>query len=309
MLDILNELKFYSAEFQRRHGLLVTQSKTINNLEHVMDLMQTENGAYLNSFLGDVKCWNGSRAHETACSEQQLYNSDHVEYLEIPLKQDSDIQPLHEIRTYLLNNLKEEIQSYFPVEDLEMFSLLDPDEWSQGMDPETFGLSWLTELSDMFEFDKEIIVHEWKELVRNINEDSNFCQLKGTNARDFWGHYLSQDTFVIPPTIRQFVSTIVVIPIGSADAERAFSVMNHIKHKRRSRLTDVILEDLLRIRLNGASKLEEFPAKKYSKLWHERGNMLSDNPQGTRKSRPSFQKNGDPTDEGDKMYLDGSTLF
>lgn len=42
----------------------------------------------------------------------------------------------------------------------------------------------------------------------------------------------------------------------SAEAERGFSILNHIKNKRRSRLTASHLQDLIRIRLNGADELE-----------------------------------------------------
>ena len=97
--------------------------------------------------------------------------------------------------------------------------------------------------------------------------------------------------------------------MGSADAERAFSVMNHIKNKRRSRMGEITLEELLRIRLNGPSRLEQFPAAKYSKLWIEAGHMRSDDPYKNRKPRLHFQENGDPDDEADKAYLDGSLLF
>ena len=42
MLDILNELNFFSLEFQKRYGLLVSQVKTIQQLEGVLLLMATD---------------------------------------------------------------------------------------------------------------------------------------------------------------------------------------------------------------------------------------------------------------------------
>lgn len=57
---------------------------------------------------------------------------------------------------------------------------------------------------------------------------------------------------------------ILVLPIGSSEAERGFSVMNHIKNKRRSKLIPSHMQDIMRIRLNGVNELEKFPATKYA---------------------------------------------
>ena len=63
---------------------------------------------------------------------------------------------------------------------------------------------------------------------------------------------------------RRLIQTILVLPIGSAEAKRGFFVMNHIKNKRRSRLTPAHMQDIMRIRLNGVNELEKFPATRYA---------------------------------------------
>ena len=145
--------------------------------------------------------------------------------------------------------------------------------------------------------------------MENIVEAPEFCRMRKVPARDFWGHFMSQTAFGIPDDIKQLLGKILVIPMGSADAERAFSVMNHIKHKRRGRMGQVNLEELLRIRLNGPNRLELFPAAKYSKLWIEAGHMRSDDPFFNRKPTITFSENDDLEDKSEKAYLDGSTLF
>ncbi len=85
----------------------------------------------------------------------------------------------------------------------------------------------------------------------------------------------------------------MTIPIGSADAERAFSVMNSVKRDRRGLLSEKYLEDLLRIRLNGPKKLERFPAKKYTKLWLQRGHMKTDDSTSKKKTQLSLSNDND----------------
>lgn len=64
------------------------------------------------------------------------------------------------------------------------------------------------------------------------------------------------------------MQTILVLPIGSAEAARGFSVMNHIKNKRRSRLTPAHMQDIMRFRLNGVDE-QTFTFKKNNELFLE----------------------------------------
>jgi hypothetical protein len=54
--------------------------------------------------------------------------------------------------------------------------------------------------------------------------------------------------------------------VGSADVERGFSIMNHIRYDRRSRLTPKHMEDIVRIRINGP-ELEDFNVLPYTLHW------------------------------------------
>ena len=68
---------------------------------------------------------------------------------------------------------------------------------------------------------------------------------------------------------------VLVLPIGSAEAERGFSIMNHIRTKRRASLHGTTIQSLMRIRMNGP-ELPEFNAFKYAKAWIDAGNMRTD---------------------------------
>ena len=71
--------------------------------------------------------------------------------------------------------------------------------------------------------------------------------------------------------VKLLIKTLLVLPIGSAEAERAFSIMNHIRPSQRSRLQPQTLDATMRIRLNGPTSVEGFNAVKYAKTWISKG--------------------------------------
>ena len=67
--------------------------------------------------------------------------------------------------------------------------------------------------------------------------------------------------------------------IGSADAERGFSIMNHIRTSRRSRLSVSHLNcTLIRLQINEKKALRHFPAIKYARALVEANHCRSDDP-------------------------------
>ena len=59
---------------------------------------------------------------------------------------------------------------------------------------------------------------------------------------------------------------VLALPVGSADVERGFSIMNHARYDRRSRLSTKHIEDIVRIRINGLD-FEDFNVEPYTLHW------------------------------------------
>ena len=78
----------------------------------------------------------------------------------------------------------------------------------------------------------------------------------------------------MPERMKRLIRKVLAVPIGSADVERAFSVLSHIRTQRRSKLTAYHLEGLLRICLNGP-KADIFSPLQYAKKWT---GLLTDDP-------------------------------
>lgn len=71
---------------------------------------------------------------------------------------------------------------------------------------------------------------------------------------------------------KNLIRIILVLSIGCADAERGFSIMNHVKSNRRVRL----VEDHLRVRINANDDIDKFPVKKYAQNWVNENHMRTD---------------------------------
>jgi len=118
----------------------------------------------------------------------------------------------------------------------------------------------------------------------------DFERLRGSSAVIFYSsHFLGVET--IPWTIqtKRFIQTLLILPTGSADAERGFSILKHIKYDRRSRLginlyylqkyatflnMKIIiglkmLNAMLRVRINGPT-IENFNPRSYVTIWRKR---------------------------------------
>ena len=98
-------------------------------------------------------------------------------------------------------------------------------------------------------------------------------------------------------TILRLIEIILVLPANSADAERSFSIMNHIKYDRRSSITSENLDNLMRIRIN---KL----LTNYAKLWIKAGHLCTDDPMRHRK-----QENVETADDEEDHSETGKILM
>lgn len=101
----------------------------------------------------------------------------------------------------------------------------------------------------------------------------------------------------------------LVITTGSAEAERGFSIMNHIKFDRRSKLTPRHVEDLLRIRINGPDNMDSFSAIKYAKRWVNQNHLRTDDPKSKVELDSKLQSANDNNDINGIRLITRSNLF
>ena len=184
-------------------------------------------------------------------------------------------------------------------------------------------LTGLRDIHDLYDLlkppgaTKQEVVTQWHRMVKAILADGKFCKYK-KDLLSFWKHYLESP--LVPNAMSAIVVKILSVPVGSADAERAFSTFFHIRDKRRTGLTTEHLEAYMNIRLNGPKDLAAFSALKYAKSWFAKGKLLTDsviqsqkNPEEkidlqNQKEQPKNAQ-GLPVGVEDDVYMDGSKYF
>ena len=208
-----------------------------------------------------------------------------------------------------------------PTKGIEMYHIFNPQNWPSA-NTHFYGIEEMADIAELYAPNEEmtLIVQEWQFMLQKIIIDKSYCQYKELDTIFFWKHFLTKG--IVPPLIDSIIRKVLAIPIGSADAERSFSILFHIRSKRRNSLAPETLQDFLRIRMNGPRNVFEFAAIHYAQLWknyktsgkkNKRGNVLTDDPRWGPKIKqpPSRGTNEDDefTGEIQKKLLDGSNLF
>ncbi len=309
MADILNHLAKYSQEMQRRTGILIEQAELMDNLVEILEAASTQNEGNLINLLESAKCSNSG---EDTCTVEDLEKSDIVFFFEhsLDIRPRSAYKPLSDIRESLVKALVKELRSYFPMETMKPFSILDPKKIPEKKrDQNFYGITEILSLARLYGQTDTNIVEDWKKLQEDLTISDEWCSMKGSSAKVFWKHYLTSRDLTMSDELRNIIRSVLVTPISSADAERGFSILFHTRSNRRSRLTAEHLDGILRLRINGPKNIALFPALRYAQAWHRQGRYLTDDSTRTRFPPSNTIADDDPEDTASKIFLDGSNLF
>ena len=318
-LDFLEVIGHWSKSLQKSNGLFFQQYKNRDKIIVELDLLKTMNGPYMNLLLSEISCRGTSGNELPSCSLDNIYTSRILwRGLELDQVETSNLPKVTTIRDSVIESLLEEIGSYFPEGDMKSYQVLDPANFpaEQRQLPFYGSLEIIKVAKQLGYTNYDEIAHQWSNLLRQFGEWPGYCQEKETESRKFWSHVLRmpQSKLEFPSALKEFLKTLLVLPIGTADCERSFSIMGHIKSKRRGSLSPKNVDHLMRIRLNGVDSLNEFPAHVYAKKWIAKGHHRADDPRGAKKMK--FDAN-DPDDslltdsdpEYEKLMTGKSTLF
>jgi len=305
LIDILSQLNIWSLQMQQKTGLLVDFSEFNSKIIETFENAKTKYGTALAQFFNRVICSDTIRGN---CTLEKYESSLSVRWENIELQVDKTVPKLDTIRDTFLDYLIDEINSYFPEGSLDNFAIFNPKKM-----PTTesiaisYGIREIDLLCLYFSWnDCNVLLNEWQNLLFSAIQSEKYCALKGpeTTTFTFWTQLLNIPEVAWTSKTILLIQTILVLPIGSADAERGFSVMNHIRTSRRSRLTPDYLDGLMRIRINGPNKIEQFPSIRYARAWIRENHMRTDDPSHKKVQSTSLEDN-----EQKKKYLPESTLF
>jgi hypothetical protein len=275
--DVLRVVSQTSLQLQNRDNLIASINPIMEKLVELLESLKTVNGPYLTEFFQSCTYVGGNYL----CENVQAIEEREISYKNIDLIDDvSEVMwNSTSIRGEFIDKIIEEINDYFPTEDFKSFQVFEPS--LMPIDPSKvpgYATVDINRICDIFGLESkyDVIVEQFKGLLYQIIY-SEFNHKRCMYFGDFWTIQLRSLDITWDVLIKQIVDSILTIPIGATSCERGFSVMSYIKDKKRSNLKPVMLEHLLRVRINGPKSLEKFDAAYYAGEWSEQGILSDDN--------------------------------
>ena len=244
---------------QKQVSLLVGHYGARENLLNNIQQLQTNTGRRIIQLLSESSCDNEE------CTLDTFYSADSLIWKSVLLEKGSEgrignrVPLLNDFRNNFVPAIISEFTKYFPASEYGDYKVLDPKYWPDDfVTARNFGLQEIKRLSEslMPEMDENVhlaCADEWSALLPEMMEKfDTFCSMKRLELLDFWELALSVKKPVVAwqeyPHIHILLARVLCIPIGSSECERGFSIMNHIRTKRRSRLGGDTIDSLMRIR-------------------------------------------------------------
>ena len=290
--DVLSIATSQSLHYQEEAGTHIGEYEIQLQLTKSFEKLKELKGTHFKQFLLEAKCTDDEEAMENyvssggetdipSCKTLQRFEScQYKVYRFKPLKSSSTkYQPLSSYFKGYIDKLLEFQHQYFTHESdrMKLFDTLAPFKWRKRMP--TGEEESIYKLGLMFKIPNARKLRTlWPIFRKEITDSELFCISK-TDANSkpqlFWANILNCETLDIPFEIRMLLEHILVVPIGSGDAgkistqilictlcifysilERAFSVLNGIRGKTRTRMTPEHVNDELTIKINGKKYLD-----------------------------------------------------
>lgn len=299
-------------------------SKYYEQILDTFEHLKLEDGRYLKTFLIEAYCYNQISKTNVTCNTVEIYEkSDVITYCGVTLRSDynernvineQNAPPLRKYRQEILQSLIDSIKSYFPEDNTKNFDIFlptnIPNEESKII---SYGVIEIKSICTFFKWnqnDKDcgILLNEWIVLLRSIISSPQFCNLHNdqTTIFAFWSQFLKMPSIAWTEKTKKMIKTILVLPVGSAEAERGFSILNILLNsKRTNRLTLEHVNDIMRIKINAPDEIESFAASKYAKEWVDKHHKRTNYPTGKKTKHSDLKE----YEEFERKWLPTSTLF
>ena len=322
--DMVKEFAQWTEKTQEANALLIEQIKWKNKITSKLEQLKNPNddpamyGEKLKEFFDDIECTMDTIIYSKnspagRCTEEHYYEAEQVKYkghvLQAMLRADDPSSVgigdedaaekktiaslkgpkllslrLNSIRDDVLTLLQEEVESYFPEDSLDSFSVMDPE--SMPKDPNEYadyGEHDIRKLVKAFGYENyvEEIVDGWLQLMTVFSQQRWMCipSMRINKPALFWTWVLKTygpDFEADHPRLLRFLRHIMVVPATSSAAERAFSSLKWIRNDRRSLLSARQIENLMRVKINGNDDLSRFHAFDWAKKWVKAGHQRAD---------------------------------
>ena len=170
--------------------------------------------------------------HQPCGSLENYFTTSDVVFKDIQIKSlantlNENTFKLH--RKQIIAALLKEIDSYFPEGSLHVFNIFDPVNLPVTEDElESFGQTEIIELSEKFQLDLNALKTHWRAFITFIFQHSRKCDYMQTRPHIFWRFFLKEGSGKAFDEAIKLVKKVLVLPIGSAEAERGKLYQNEL---------------------------------------------------------------------------------
>ena len=278
LTDVLQQLSTTSISFQKSSSVLIRKDVAINTLLSQLELLKSTNSVSLETFIQHSQClksnkWkpcSGDDLNEYDFRTSKTTNLQQFVFTKtLPTRDTTKWPKLKNLRVSFIGSIIQQICSYFPEENLKIFTALDPSFFTDKVANIMKYSKKITCLADRFKTDVQKASQQFSNVLTAIltNYQDDFCFYRQLNdPATFWSHFLKMSLIPWKTEIHHLVEIVLALSVGSADVERSFSIMNHVRYDRRSRLSTKHIEDIVRICINGP-EFEDFDVEPYTQHW------------------------------------------
>ena len=346
-IDVQSVFKIESKKFQERYSTLIGQSEREEMMKYQLQMIRGGRGPSFRNFLHECLCSPSHNIVGMPCRTLSDYEvSMYVTFRGYELKEVSD-ENFPRLSTFwneYIDDLEDQIHVFFPGEGqknkaklkMSAFDPLNNQEWpTTRNDIENYVPGSIKEVAKIFNiyYDNNL-QEDFNQVVKTILENSLedepqqqvgqrkrpmgdgsfYCRHKKDDPMLFWLWVLEEFASTMSEDLKLLIKKVLIVPMGSADAERAFSYLNLIKTKVTNSLGDDSLDARLRIQLNGRDYWR-FTPRKYSREY-SKNHILCDSKFRSPNKAPVIEKNPEIKDDEEeireetrKSFLEQSNLF
>ena len=122
----------------------------------------------------------------------------------------------------------------------------------------------------------------------------------------FWSVVLRK--FPTTPELKKLIKSAIIIPLGSADAERSFSTLNLIKTKHKSKMQLPQINSDMTININGP-KIQWFVPKNYLSSYMSKHDKCDEELNDSRAKKKLQEADTKEAEERGLLFFSGKTTL
>lgn len=296
IVDVLHVLKSYSLKFQESTATVIGKEILRLSILRELSSLKTINGPLLQNVIKNARCLKNNIWKPCSSADMDMYvfkilfNGDFTVFTKHDQRSSSKWTELQTLRIKLIDALLNEINSYFPEGTYEMFDVFLPSNLPTiAADIKEYSTN-INKVAIRFGYIPSVTASQFNKVLASIlmNEKNQFCILRKNNDPvEFWSYFMSSAVVEWENDVLHLLKISLTIPVGSADIERGFSVMNYVNTEKRYSLTKEHIEDIVRINVNGPA-LENFDALAYALRWRVEGHIDTNDARNVRKKTNSI---------------------